>query len=159
MSSLCPVVPGSARSKGAPLTLEEIDSLIAVVAVGREGKRCIHIVGDALKALGDVPWVPRVQGSVVKAPVLGALGSGGQRGVTGQHPPATGLSAGASTCWGTPLRGCGYLGSQNNHRDLGYLAITVCVCTGGARRGYRLGRGAVLATLGVPPALLPTLNR
>lgn len=71
-----------------PLTLEEIDSLIAVVAVGREGERCIHVVGDALKALRDVPGVPRVQDSVIKAPVLGALGGEGQRGVIGATSPS-----------------------------------------------------------------------
>lgn len=56
-----------------PLTLEEIDSLISMVAVGREGESCIHVVRDALKALGDVPGVPRVKGSIIKTPVLGAL--------------------------------------------------------------------------------------
>lgn len=89
MSCLCPVVPGSARSRGAaPLTLEEIDPLIAMVAVGREGERRVHVVRDALKALGDVPGVPRVQGSVIKAPVLGALGGGEQRGVMGATSPS-----------------------------------------------------------------------
>lgn len=56
-----------------PLTLEEVDSLIAMVAVCREGKSCVDVVGDALKALRDVPWVPGVQDSIVKAPVLAAL--------------------------------------------------------------------------------------
>ena len=69
-----PLVPGSAQEWGAaPLTLEEIDSLVAVVAVRREGEGRVNAVRDAFKALGDVTWVPRVQGSVVKAPVLAAL--------------------------------------------------------------------------------------
>lgn len=100
-------VPSGARlcqeQGAAPLTLEEIDSLIAVVAVGGEGERCVHVVGDALKALGDVPWVPRVQGSVIKAPVLGALEGGGQRGITGATSPSHGSARRSERMLGSPV--------------------------------------------------------
>lgn len=49
------------------------------------------------------------------------------------------------------------LGVPEQHRDLGYLSTSLCV--GGARRGYRVGWGTVLATLGAPQALQPTLKR
>jgi len=90
-------VPCSAWEWGAaPLTLEEIDSLIAMVAVRREGEGRVDAVRDAFEALGDVAWVPGVQGSVVKAPVLAALGGAGQRGGqgTGCCMPQ------AWVCWG-----------------------------------------------------------
>lgn len=86
------------------LTLEEIDSLIAVVAVRGEGKGCIDVIRDAFKALGDVAWVPRVQGSIIKAPVLTALGRCGTEGGSGnwvQHSPGAGLPRGASRRWET----------------------------------------------------------
>ena len=92
-----PLVPCSAWEWGAaPLTLEEIDSLIAMVAVRREGEGRVDAVRDAFEALGDVAWVPGVQGSVVKAPVLAALGGAGQRGGqgTGCCMPQ------AWVCWG-----------------------------------------------------------
>ena len=103
MSCPRPLVPGSARERAAaPLTLEEIDSLIAVVAVRGEGEGRIDAVRDAFKALGDVAWVPGVQGSIIKAPVLAALGGCGIEGGSGgwvQHPPGVGLPGGASGCW------------------------------------------------------------
>lgn len=75
MSCPWPLLPGSSQEQGAaPLTLEEIDPLVAVVAVRRESEGSVDAVWDALKAVGDVAGVPGVQGSVVKAPVLAALG-------------------------------------------------------------------------------------
>jgi hypothetical protein len=54
-------------------TLEEVDPLPAVVAVGRQGQGCIHIVWDATEAIRDVSGVIRVQNTILKAPVLATL--------------------------------------------------------------------------------------
>lgn len=70
-----------------------------MVAVGREGECRVNVVRDAFKALRDVARVLGVQDSIVKAPVLAALGGcrtevGGSGGWV-QHQ-------GVSRCWEAP---------------------------------------------------------
>lgn len=57
------------------LTLEEIDPLIAMEAVCREGEGGVDVVGDAFEAIRDVARVPGIQDPIVEAPVLVALGA------------------------------------------------------------------------------------
>lgn len=54
-------------------TLEEVDPLLATVAVSREGQGCIHVVWNALEAFRDVAGVIGVQDAILKAPVLTTL--------------------------------------------------------------------------------------
>lgn len=103
------------------VTLEEVDSLIAMIAVCREGKSSVDVIGDTLKALGDVTWVPGVQGSVIKAPVLAALGR--SRGV-GKVTLSMGVLGMAMGMWGHP-EVCGY-GCAGNGHIWGHPEATTC---------------------------------
>lgn len=78
-----------------PSTLEEVDPLSAAEAVGREGKGCIHIIWDAIKAFSDVARIVRVQDSILEAPVLTTLCDrqvkGHEEGTAWAQPFAAGL--------------------------------------------------------------------
>lgn len=66
--------PLPAHSPLYPLsTLEEVDPLLATVAVSREGQGCIHVIWNALETFRDVAGVIRVQDTILKAPVLTTL--------------------------------------------------------------------------------------
>lgn len=82
------------------LTLEEIDSLVAVEAVCREGEGGVDVVGDAFEAIRDVARVPGVQGPIVEAPVLAALGARWDRGGVSKAL----WSPRARVLWGQPRR-------------------------------------------------------
>lgn len=61
------------QTKGFGCTFEKIDFLFAVVTVGRKGKRCIHMIGNPVKANADVSGIVIIQHAVVKPPVLVSL--------------------------------------------------------------------------------------
>lgn len=77
-------------------TFKEIDPLLAMVAVRREGEGCVDVIRDVLEAVGDIAGVVGVQGTIIEAPVLTALG----------RQPQGRVSWGRS-CWAEPAGGPG----------------------------------------------------
>lgn len=120
-SSILPMASVGIRRAGC-VTLEEVDSLIAVEAVCWEGKGSVNVIGDTLKALGDVAWVSGVQGSVIKAPVPAALGRSRQ---VGKVTPGVSVLGMAMGIWGHP-EVCGYICAGDDH-TWGHPEATMCM--------------------------------
>lgn len=61
------------QTKTSGCTFEKIDLLFSVVAVGRKGKRCVHMIGNPVKANVYVSGIVIIQHAIVKPPVLVSL--------------------------------------------------------------------------------------
>lgn len=135
-----------------------------MVAVRGEGEGRIDVVRDAFEALGDVAWVPGVQDSIVKAPVLAALGGAGQRrGGSGdwvQLSPRAPVCGGERVDAGKPHGEAVAAWSLRQPQGFGDIWQPLCACMCGGGQGGLGGRTSHPGSSPSPAAtFLPTLNR
>lgn len=54
-------------------TFEEIDLLLSIVTRSRQSKRCVHMIGNFVKAHADISRIVLIHHTVIKPPVLISL--------------------------------------------------------------------------------------